>query len=314
LDVSLGVVELSEKLSIISGGLDWDFMDVLKLSLLKQKNSFKYYSIVYDLIALRYPQFVTEHYQPLLAAYIGELSWLADGFLCISERTERDVCDYFLAQGRPLPRSTVFPLGCDFSKRGISSDLNLPKVLAGKSFVLYVSTIEPRKSHRMLYEAWDYSMRCGLLNPDQHRMVFVGMVGWNVTDLLSEIKRNPATRDSILILNNVPDGMLDALYQHCAFTVYPSQIEGYGLPVAEALSKGKFCIVSDGVSLPTDYLELVEQVGAKDVMAWGSALTRYLTCARAVSEREQIVHANFKPVSWDAAADIFFSKLRSLSN
>jgi glycosyltransferase involved in cell wall biosynthesis len=42
----------------------------------------------------------------------------------------------------------------------------------------------------------------------------------------------------------VDEGTLEAAYAECAFTVYPSLIEGFGLPVLESLARGKPCICS----------------------------------------------------------------------
>jgi glycosyltransferase involved in cell wall biosynthesis len=287
-------------------------LDIGNLSLIKQSAPFKYFPIVYDLIAVNYPHFVDDHYRVVLREYFKNLVRLADGFLCISEHTKADLVDYCLEQGLH-PRAAVFPLSyhLDGSAPDIS-DPRLPDSLAGKSFVLYVSTIEARKNHRTVYRAWDHCMRHGLLDRNKHRLVFVGRVGWNVADLVSEMTRNPATRDSIVLLTDVNDAVLDVLYKRCAFAVYPSHIEGYGLPVVEALAKGKFCIVSHGVPAADAYPRLVDRLEARDVMAWARALADHLTDAAKVSEKERHVRAEFKPIGWDQAAEAFFSRLKLL--
>jgi glycosyltransferase involved in cell wall biosynthesis len=150
-----------------------------------------------------------------------------------------------------------------------------------------------------------------LLDQKKHRLVFVGRIGWNVADLVSEIRRNPATQNSIVLLSGVHDTVLDTLYRRCAFAVYPSHVEGYGMPVVEALTKGKFCIASRGVPAADAYPGLVDQLEARDVMAWARALAGHLADAAKVSDKERHIRADFEPISWDQAADAFFSRLKS---
>jgi hypothetical protein len=78
------------------------------------------------------------------------------------------------------------------------------------------------------------------------------------------------------------------------------------------LAKGKVCIASRGVPAADAYPGLVDQLEARDVMAWARALADHLTDAAKMSEKERQVRADFKPISWDQAADAFFSRLKSL--
>ena len=75
-------------------------------------------------------------------------------------------------------------------------------------------------------------------------LVVVGMVGWGVGDLLARIARNPGVASRFLHLDMVADDGLAWLYEHALFTVYPSLVEGWGLPVVESLAFGTPCIAS----------------------------------------------------------------------
>jgi len=54
----------------------------------------------------------------------------------------------------------------------------------------------------------------------------------------------------IVIIEDADDQILSALYEGAAFCVYPSQYEGYGLPICEAFARGKAAIASTGGALP----------------------------------------------------------------
>ena len=126
--------------------------------------------------------------------------------------------------------SHVFALGSDIPTTEPSTDATLPEALQGKRFALFVSTIEPRKNHRVLYEAWDRCMRSKTLDPTRDRLVFVGRRGWAADDLLREIAANPVTRDTILLLDRVTDAELATLYRQCALVLFPSFYEGLRHP------------------------------------------------------------------------------------
>jgi glycosyltransferase involved in cell wall biosynthesis len=183
-------------------------------------------------------------------------------------------------------------------------------VLRGKRFALYVSTIEPRKNHRVLYDAWNRCVRSGTVDPDRDRMVFVGRVGWAVDDLMREIAANPATRDTIVILNDVTDDVLALLYSECAFVVFPSFAEGYGLPVAEALAYGKPTLSSNAGSLSEIGNGLVQRIDPKDTVGWADAIAHWLASPAELDAWSRRIKTEHQPVTWDATSRHFFSTVK----
>jgi glycosyltransferase involved in cell wall biosynthesis len=310
--VSRGPANLDPATCIVSVGLDWQYKDVRSLWELKQSCGFRYISMIYDLIPLSYPHFVSPGYDAFVADYFGELIWLADSVICISESTRREWTMFCGGFGIDNPTAHVFPLGCDLPAGRPENDL--PPRVRGKRFALFVSTIEPRKNHRVLYDAWDRCVRSGAIDAERDRLVFVGRIGWAVDDLMRELSANPATRDSIVILTDVDDDALATLYRECAFAVFPSFSEGYGIPVVEALGYGKPCICSDAGPLSEIGGDLVLRIDPKDTIRWADAISRYMRSPGELEDWSRRIRAEYRPVTWDASARHFFSTIEGAAS
>lgn len=303
-------IALDQNTTVISGGLDWEHKDLRSISELKRQHGFKYVGIVYDLIPIMFPHYLVPGYVDLLTDYFGELYWLSDRVMCISEATRREWLSYCddLA-GQPVP-AEVFPLGCDLrSPASEGPAAELPAELVGKRYALLVSTIEPRKNHRLLYDAWDDCVRQKLIDVERDRLVFVGRRGWTMDDFLREVSLNPATRDTIIVLNNIDDAQLNLIYENCAFVTFPSHYEGFGLPVAEALGHGKPCISSNAGALPEIGGDLVRRLDAKDTAGWTRAIAHYLTSPDELKTWSDHIAKEYRPITWDMAAKTFFTRL-----
>jgi glycosyltransferase involved in cell wall biosynthesis len=102
-----------------------------------------------------------------------------------------------------------------------------------QDYVLFVGTLEPRKNLRRLIEAL---RKCSADLP----LVVAGAHGWG-DDITQECRR-------VQFIGFVPDGDLPSLYSGARVFCYPSEREGFGMPVLEAMSYGVPVVTSRGTS------------------------------------------------------------------
>ncbi|MBR2067084.1 MAG: glycosyltransferase, partial [Solobacterium sp.] len=114
----------------------------------------------------------------------------------------------------------------------------------GMKKILFVSTLEPRKNHLRFLEALEILYT---KHPELEAEVEVNFVGKSyitnqeIPDAIEDFHKKHA---QVSYLGTVNDEMLQKLYSECLFTAYPSEIEGYGMPIMESLWCGKPCLCS----------------------------------------------------------------------
>jgi len=296
----------------ISLGLDWDQKDYEYLFSEKRLINFKVLLICYDIIPVKYQHLFFGEVAPLFARYFANLAWCADEVLCISECTKRDLTLLLAELGTPIPPMSVIKLGCELPY-GNSQDQLSPEVasLAETKFIMLVSTIERRKNHEILYRAYTRLVEKGVKKIPI--LVFVGMPGWGVSELMSDLKLDFRIRPHIRMLNHVSDGDLAWLYRNTEFTVFPSLYEGWGIPVAESLAAGKFCLASNTASLPEVGEDLVEYIDPWDLPAWAERLEWYFDHPEEIARKEQRIRNEYHPASWRDAASFVFNTAQKLT-
>jgi glycosyltransferase involved in cell wall biosynthesis len=108
-------------------------------------------------------------------------------------------------------------------------------------YLLMVSTLEPRKNHQVLLDAWEL-LRSGR-HPGLH-LVCVGSLGWDYETILQRFAPW-LERGGVHFLHAVPANDLRLLYRHARATVCPSLAEGFDYSGIEAMRCGGTVVASD---------------------------------------------------------------------
>jgi glycosyltransferase involved in cell wall biosynthesis len=108
-------------------------------------------------------------------------------------------------------------------------------------YLLMVSTLEPRKNHQALIDAWQ---RIRLEHASDLKLILVGNKGWGADELLARI-RPFLDQGQLFVLNNVPTSELRVLYRNAVLTVCPSFAEGFDYSGVEAMQSAGIVLASD---------------------------------------------------------------------
>jgi glycosyltransferase involved in cell wall biosynthesis len=194
---------------------------------------------VHDLTFLRLPNTVQRETLDNLRRHLPRVLFAADALIAVSAATARDLAAF----GGVTPRRVhVIHEGVDpgFLSRGSVSVGGLPP-----RYLLFVSTLEPRKNVVMLLDAFARAVDQGY--PGE--LVLVGRWGWRTEAAQEALRRSPVRR-RVRHLDYLDRETLSAVMHGAEALVFPSLLEGFGLPVVEAMACGVPVIVSRASSLP----------------------------------------------------------------
>lgn len=242
--------------SLLVLGSPWihrDYVQTVRWA--RDERRMRFALLIFDLVPLRRPEWCDQGVISSFTGWHKSVLPLADQVFTISRATANDVAAWAHETGlvlhnpvQPLPMGTGLNHEHQQGEGGISLP-PVPHLPVPGSYVLFVSTIEARKNHALLFRVWR-RLLSELPHTQVPTLVFAGRVGWLVTDLLQQLENSNWLSGKIRLIRNPTDSELMALYRGCQFTLFPSLFEGWGLPVSESLALGRPCVASNCTSLP----------------------------------------------------------------
>ena len=288
-----------EKDVVLVAGRAWDHGDSMaSLETAKANKGIRLAYVVYDLIPI-YQQHtfgpgLTERY----SQYLFRILKKADYLFPISDSSHRDTLKYADEVGiTRLPVIKTIRLGDDIPGAEVA---NTPSFVKNPtSFAMTVGTIEARKNHTQIYYAYKLAASKGIELPD---MYVVGKPGWLTGDVIYFIQNDIEVKDKITILYNVSDEELTWMYERALFTVFPSQYEGWGLPIAESLAFGTPCIASNTSSMIEIAPKYVDHISPFDTSELMERMLHYTKRENSEERRKEITKA-YRPQQWSGTAN-----------
>lgn len=211
--------------------------------------------MVYDILPLTTGDYFDRSIIHAFDQWLRGIARQADELVCISQATAAQVKEWLLAEGgftpAQLPRITPFHLGADFHPVDVlavavesgepNADATLLERLAAENTFLMVGTIEPRKGHADVLEAFDELWKQGR----PVNLVIVGKQGWMVEKLVRRLSSHEQLGHQLIWLSGISDGYLQQLYRVSTCLIAASHAEGFGLPLIEAAQRDLPVIARD---------------------------------------------------------------------
>ena len=247
---------------IVMIGTNWNTSAFEKRARQHSKRGGRVSQVIYDLIPYRYPQYCIDSLTKKFNIFLNRSRSFASQYICISEATRNDLLDYLSDFNSDMPVKS-WPLAHEFEGyernekclESLQPD-RLKKIQ--RPFVLCVGTIEVRKNGVALLKVWQRLLK--ELGDKTPQLVFAGKYGWKIEAFKKLLQEDLSLQQAVTIIPQATDADLAVLYQNCLFFVYPSLVEGWGLPVGEAAWFGKYSVVSSSSSLPEVCGDLVDYV------------------------------------------------------
>jgi glycosyltransferase involved in cell wall biosynthesis len=236
---------------------------------LRERPDVKPVFMIHDLLPIEYPEFFRPESVERHRRRLSVFAKIAAGAIVSTQ----EVADALLAYLQRLGRKTIPLL---VQPLPVSSTFHKPREhdegLAARAYFVICGTIEPRKNHLLLLNLWRELAR--LLGPSTPKLIIVGARGWENENTLDLLERCPGIRDHVIEAPGLSTPSVKRLIDNARAVLMPSFAEGYGLPVAEALTAGTPVLASDLMSLRAMSGAAITRLDPLDGPGWLAAIRR----------------------------------------
>lgn len=294
------VIEIERGDVVVAAGSNWDFPEHHNLLMALQARGVKIVTLFHDIIPMILPYSYGPGFSELYERWFVEALAASDLAFSNSENTRQDIIGYAKSRGLTCPDVHFVRLGDEVP---CSSEPPSGRVLekTAMPYILSVGTLEYRKNHILLLNAYRYMIDVQGYRPPQ--LLIVGKKGWLDHDIEYQVDNDPRLSGLVSILQGVTDADLQCLYQNALFTVYPSFYEGWGLPVAESLCFGKPCIASGNSSMLEIAPGLVRHAHPLRLDEWVAAIREFSDNPTVLAQATESVRTGYQRAGWAGTAN-----------
>lgn len=253
--------------------------------------------MVHDLIPITHPEFCRAGEKERHTARMQTVLKTAAAILTNSMATLEVLTRFADACGVTMPPAVAAPLG------GVA----LPESGMGPSpvdrpYFVMLGTIEPRKNHWLMLQIWRrFLERYGA---DAPRLVVIGQRGWECENVVDLLERCDLLRGAVVERAGCSDAELARYLRHCRALLFPSFIEGYGLPLIEALTLG-VPVIAGALSVFREIAgDVPEYLDPLDAMGWMECIEDYRLSDSPRRAAQLSRLSRFTPPTWRAHFEI----------
>ncbi|KVT06888.1 glycosyl transferase family 1 [Burkholderia sp. MSMB1078WGS] len=260
-----------------------------------QKGNGRAIFMVHDLIPLTHAEYSRPGVDTTHRKRIHTALRHADGLIANSQGTLDALAIEAQKAGIPLPPSVVAPLAS-----GTEPQPALAAPLATPYFVM-LGTIEPRKNHWFMLHVWRRLVE--QLGSQAPKLVVIGRRGWECENVVDMLERSAPLRGVVIERSNCSDDELHAWLQHARALLFPSFVEGYGMPLVEALESRIPVLASDLDVFREIAADVPDYLDPLNGPAWLERIQAYsqANSAERNAQVERIAH--FRAPTWTSHFD-----------
>jgi glycosyltransferase involved in cell wall biosynthesis len=251
---------------------------------------------LHDLIPIEYPEYVKPNRRLRHLRATRTITRCVDAVI-VNSQTTADGFRRFLSrefgEGVRVPQISVALPGVDPFPRPDAVP-GLPEGRDSVPYFVVLGTIEPKKNHLLLLNLWT---RLAVLEAPP-RLWVVGARGWENEQVVDMLERSPRLRGLVEEHNHLDDRAVGALLAQARALLVPSFVEGFGLPLAEALASGVPVICSDIAAFREVGRDVPDYIDPLDLFAWRDAVVDYCRAdsPRRAAQMERL--ANWRAPRW----------------
>lgn len=246
---------------------------------------------LHDLIPVSHPEYCRPGEADKHHRRLGAMLSVGRGLIVNSEATRRELLAYAGQRGLAVPPCAVAPLAPATLPAPVSE-----RPLAFPYFVV-LGTIEPRKNHLLLLHLWRQLItELGSAAP---RLVIIGQRGWECEQVVDLLDRCEALQGFVVEKPRCDDAELATWLHHAQALLFPSFIEGFGIPLIEAFTLGLPVIASDLPVFHEIAGDIPEYLDPLDGPGWKRLILEYMKqgSSRREAQRQRI--ASYSPPTWE---------------
>jgi glycosyltransferase involved in cell wall biosynthesis len=179
-----------------------------------------------------------------------------------------------------------------------------------KPYFVVLGTIEPRKNHSLLLHIWRQLV--AELGDAAPQLVVIGQRGWECEQVVDLLDSCAALRGQVTELPRCDDRELATWLAHAQALLFPSFIEGFGMPLVEALTLGVPVIASDLQVFREIAGEIPHYLDPLDGPGWRRAVLEFVRPGSIERQTQIRRMANYVPPTWDQHFAVVEELLREI--
>lgn len=270
-----------------------------------RKRGVKLVFMVHDVIPITHPEFCRPNEKIKHHKRIDNMLNFGGGIITNSQSTLDTLHTEARALGIAMPSAVVAHLAPGFVPKSYGA-----RLLQSPYFVV-LGTIEPRKNHNLLFRIW--AKLVAEMGDKAPKLVLIGRRGWECENAVDILERSETLRDFLIEKSECSDDELGDILHHAQAMLFPSLVEGYGMPIIESLMVGTPVIASDLPVFHEIAGEIPDYLNILDGLGWLAYIKAYMDDSNPLRTAQLARMQQFKVPTWQSHFEKVDTLIDSLS-